>query len=168
MMLAVTLRRSIRNGERRQATPKECSELVRCGTSVQPRYGKNWHLQRDDDGALTLLHTSRSGMDTWPVSSIFPGATLLRINIALSSSIPVGASRSPSIAELKAIFDEGAAVLPGSQLVRENASDLWLICGNSRWPVEASETVAKDMTQRTQRGRLATSNAYHGILTAMF
>ena len=165
-MLTITLRKPVEQGERRPLTPTECNEIVRQGTSVQPRYGKRWQVCRDDDGALQLLYVSNKGGATWAIEETpsTPAQEILDIQILLSSPIAVGEKRGPTVFELGEIFNSGVSVLPGCQLVRESSKRLMLICGRDKWLVQEipSENVGMPVSF------LSLKTQHRGILAAIF
>ena len=134
-MLKLTLRKPLANGEKRRLTPLECEDIRRCGTSVRPYYGNSWQLVCDDDGSLAVLWMTKNNIHTWAIEENLP-EEVGTLDIALSTPIAVGESRSPSITELHAIFDCGITALPGAQLTRLRGKGLRLVCGSSQWTVQ--------------------------------
>lgn len=149
-MLKITLGKPVRKGERRRLTPTECSEILRCGTSVQPRYSKSWQICRDDDGSLSLLYSTKSNTATWSITEVLnTEATVL--SIRLSSPLTIGDARAPTLRELDDIFLCGVSVLPGCQLSRTSNKLLLLSCGKQKWNVQEVFVAAAPATATHNR-----------------
>ena len=139
-------------GERRRLTPTECNEILRCGTSVQPRYSKSWQICRDDYGCLSLLYSTKSNTATWSILEVHnTEATVL--SIRLSSPLTIGEARAPTLRELDEIFQCGVSVLPGCQLYRVSNKLLLLSCGKQKWSVQ--EVFAAVATTTVKHNRIA-------------
>lgn len=165
-MLTLTLRKPLARGAERQLTPSECAEILACGSSVRPRYSKNWRIIRDDDGNLQIWWTTKANGASWAVEEKLPVNSPGVVAIALSSPIAVGESRSLEIDELRAVFDCGVSLMPGAQLIRVDAKFLRLVCGKSQWMVQ--EVRLNTCPARRHLGRIDLSRSSLNVLGHMF
>lgn len=75
-MITLELRKPVAKGSARRLTPIEVMKLGAFG--IKANTGRNWQLERNDDGALSLRWSTRKDGAAWAIAAV-PG-TIRRWN----------------------------------------------------------------------------------------